>query len=91
MLESVPCKGQSAQPVEVRLKEVSVRLDSRVVQTAALLVLEPIFEVDFDEAAYGYRPRRSALDAVRTDERTPGRRPSRARPAAPNVAMVDVR
>jgi hypothetical protein len=28
MLESVPCKGQSAQPVRVRLKEVSVRLDS---------------------------------------------------------------
>ena len=37
----------------------------RVVQTAATLVLEPIFEADFDEAAYGYRPRRSALDAVR--------------------------
>jgi len=27
-----------------------------VVHTAALLVLEPIFEADFDEAAYGYRP-----------------------------------
>jgi RNA-directed DNA polymerase len=38
----------------------------RVVQTAARLVLEPIFEADFDEAAYGYRPKRSALDAVRT-------------------------
>ena len=38
----------------------------RVVQTAALLVLEPIFEADFDEAAFGYRPKRSALDAVRT-------------------------
>ena len=38
----------------------------RVVQTAALLVLEPIFEADFDEAAYGYRPKRCALDAVRT-------------------------
>jgi RNA-directed DNA polymerase len=37
----------------------------RVVQTAATLVLEPIFEADFDEAAYGYRPKRSALDAVR--------------------------
>jgi RNA-directed DNA polymerase len=30
----------------------------RVVQTAATLVLEPIFEADFDEAAYGYRPKR---------------------------------
>src|SRR5215467_8541995 len=38
----------------------------RVVQTAATLVLAPIFEADFDEAAFGYRPRRSALDAVRT-------------------------
>jgi RNA-directed DNA polymerase len=36
----------------------------RVVQTAARLVLEPIFEADFDEAAYGYRPGRGALDAV---------------------------
>lgn len=35
----------------------------RVVQAAAVLVLEPIFEADFDEAAYGYRPKRSALDA----------------------------
>jgi RNA-directed DNA polymerase len=37
----------------------------RVVQTAAIVVLEPIFEADFDEAAHGYRPKRSALDAVR--------------------------
>ena len=37
----------------------------RVVQTAARLVLEPIFEADFDPEAYGYRPARSALDAVR--------------------------
>src|ERR1700732_5415151 len=37
----------------------------RVVQTAAKLVLEPIFEVDFDPNAYGYRPKRSAQDAIR--------------------------
>jgi RNA-directed DNA polymerase len=37
----------------------------RVVQTAAKLVLEPIFEADFDPAAYGYRPRRSGADAVK--------------------------
>jgi RNA-directed DNA polymerase len=36
-----------------------------VVQTAAKLVLEPIFEVDFDPNAYGYRPKRSAQDAIR--------------------------
>src|SRR5882762_378733 len=37
----------------------------RVVQTAAKLVLEPIFEADLDPNAYGYRPKRSAQDAIR--------------------------
>lgn len=37
----------------------------RVVQTAAKLVVEPIFEADLEPNAYGYRPRRSAQDAVR--------------------------
>jgi RNA-directed DNA polymerase len=37
----------------------------RVVQTAVKLVLEPIFEADFVDSAYGYRPKRSAQDAVR--------------------------
>jgi RNA-directed DNA polymerase len=37
----------------------------RVAQTAAKLVLEPIFEADFDDGAYGYRPGRSATDAIR--------------------------
>src|SRR6266699_3862966 len=37
----------------------------RVVQTAAKLVLEPVFEADLDPEAYGYRPGRSANDAVR--------------------------
>ena len=34
-------------------------------QTAAKLVVEPIFEADLEPNAYGYRPRRSAQDAVR--------------------------
>ncbi len=37
----------------------------RVVQTAAVLVLEPIFEADLPLEQYAYRPGRSALDAVR--------------------------
>ena len=37
----------------------------RVVQGAAKLVLEPIFAADFVDGAYGYRPQRSAQDAVR--------------------------
>jgi RNA-directed DNA polymerase len=36
----------------------------RVVQAAAKLVLEPIFEADFEDSAYGYRPGRSARGAV---------------------------
>jgi RNA-directed DNA polymerase len=36
----------------------------RVVQTAAKLVLEPIFEADLSDSAYGYREGRSAQDAV---------------------------
>jgi RNA-directed DNA polymerase len=37
----------------------------RTVQTAAKLVLEPIFEADFEDTAYGYRPARGAADAVK--------------------------
>lgn len=36
----------------------------RVVQMAAKLVLEPIFEADFRPCSYGFRPRRSATDAL---------------------------
>ena len=38
----------------------------RVVQAAVLLILEPIFEVDFEDCSYGFRPGRSAHDALRT-------------------------
>ena len=40
----------------------------RIVQTAALLVLEPIFEADFLDSSYGFRPGRNAhqaIDAIR--------------------------
>ena len=37
----------------------------RVVMTAAVLVLEPIFEADLQPEQHAYRPGRSALDAVR--------------------------
>ena len=37
----------------------------RVVQTAAKLVLEPIFEADLDPAAHGYRPGRSGTEAIK--------------------------
>ena len=37
----------------------------RVVQAAAKLILEPIFEADFLEVSYGYRPGRTAHDALK--------------------------
>ena len=36
----------------------------RVVQTAAVLIVQPIFEADLEPTAYGYRSGRSALEAV---------------------------
>jgi RNA-directed DNA polymerase len=63
------------QPMTVRKKEIpkdggKVRVLSiptirdRVVQGALKLILEPIFEADFQSGAYGYRPKRSAHEAV---------------------------
>jgi group II intron reverse transcriptase/maturase len=40
-------------------------IKDRVVMTAAMLVLEPIFETDLQPEQHAYRPGRSALDAVR--------------------------
>ena len=37
----------------------------RVVQAAVLLILEPIFETDFEDCSHGFRPGRSAHDALR--------------------------
>jgi RNA-directed DNA polymerase len=39
-------------------------ITDRVVQASLKLVLEPIFEADLEPNAYGYRPKRSAQDAV---------------------------
>ncbi len=36
----------------------------RTVQAALKLVLEPIFEADFEPCSYGFRPRRRAMDAI---------------------------
>jgi len=36
----------------------------RVVQGALKLILEPIFEADFQPGSYGYRPRRQAAEAI---------------------------
>lgn len=37
----------------------------RVVQMACKMVIEPIFEADFYDSSYGFRPKRSASDAIK--------------------------
>jgi RNA-directed DNA polymerase len=63
------------RPMRVRKKEIpkdggKVRVLSipairdRVVQGALKLILEPIFEADFQSGSYGYRPNRTAHEAI---------------------------
>jgi RNA-directed DNA polymerase len=64
------------QPMRARKKEIPkdggkrVRILSipsirdRVVQGAMKLILEPIFEADFQAGSYGYRPKRTAHEAI---------------------------
>jgi RNA-directed DNA polymerase len=68
--------AQTYRPMRARRKEISkdngkVRVLSipsirdRVVQGALKLILEPIFEADFQDGSFGYRPKRTAHEAVR--------------------------
>lgn len=54
----IPKKDRSKRPLGIP----TVR--DRVAQMAAKLVMEPIFEADFCPTSYGFRPRKSAHDAV---------------------------
>src|SRR5207342_1187577 len=60
---TIPKPGGGERPLGIPT------IRDRVVQAAAKIVLEPIFEADFEDGAYGYRPRRSAIDAVKETHR----------------------
>ena len=40
-------------------------IKDRVIQMSCKMVIEPIFEADFEDQSYGFRPKRSAHDAVK--------------------------
>src|ERR671912_1647080 len=56
---TIPKPGGGERPLGIPT------IRDRVVQTAAKIVLEPIFEADFEDSAYGYRPGRSGTDAIK--------------------------
>src|SRR3954449_9804529 len=56
----IPKPGGSGKVRKLGIPTVA----DRVVQAALKLVLEPIFEADFQPVSYGFRPRRRAQDAI---------------------------
>jgi RNA-directed DNA polymerase len=55
----IPKGGGKMRPVGIPV------VKDRIVQTALKLVIEPIFEREFEESSYGFRPGRGCKDALR--------------------------
>jgi len=86
--------GRTYKPLPARRQEIpkdggKVRVLSipairdRVVQGALKLIVEPVFEADFQPGSFGYRPKRTAHDAIKrvrshrpTEDARPGLRPA---------------
>jgi RNA-directed DNA polymerase len=61
----LPVREKTIPKPSGRLRRLGIPTTrDRVVQAALKLVLEPIFEADFQPCSYGFRPRRRAQDAV---------------------------
>jgi RNA-directed DNA polymerase len=61
-----PARRVSIEKPDGGTRELGIpNLLDRVIQTAIVLVLTPIFDPDFSASSFGYRPHRSAQDAVK--------------------------
>lgn len=69
-LESGSYRAQPVKRVEIARGRGKTRplgipvVKDRIVQTALKMVIEPIFEKEFEESSYGFRPRRGCKDAL---------------------------
>ena len=92
--------GRTYKPLPARRQEIpkdggKVRVLSipairdRVVQGALKLILEPVFEADFQPGSFGYRPKRTAHDAIKrvAEVLSNGRRASSTLTCEPTLTM----
>src|SRR5258706_5858793 len=62
---TLPARKQEIPKEGGKVRVLSIpAIRDRVVQGALKLILEPIFEADFQPGSFGYRPKRTAHDAV---------------------------
>jgi len=64
--EPLPARRQEIPKDGGKVRVLSIpAIRDRVVQGAVKLILEPVFEADFQPGSYGYRPKRTAHDAIK--------------------------
>ena len=57
-IKEIPKSGKGMRTLQIPC------IRDRIVQSALKLIIEPIFEADFQQGSYGYRPKRQAHEAI---------------------------